>query len=139
MFISGGSSTKNFTLYPPLQTKIEVESEVWINDDNEDFDIQLIFATSQLDEEDQILNLMNNNDSSSYCEQDRNFQEQYNVEYLSSHKMALHSMKTFGDSLIEIFPRKKFNINDNEEEPQKKELINMLQEIPLLMHGNTLI
>lgn len=71
---------------------------------------------------------MNNNDSSSYCGQDENFQEQCNVDYLSSHQMDLHYMEKIGNSLIEIFPGKNLNINDNLEESQKKELIKMLQE-----------
>lgn len=45
MFISYGSSTKKFTLYPLAKTTIEVESEVWVDDDSEDFDIQPMFAT----------------------------------------------------------------------------------------------
>lgn len=63
-----------------------MESEVWINDDdNEDFaDTQPVFTLSQIHEEDQLINLMNNNDSSSYCEQDQSFQEQCNIEYFSS-------------------------------------------------------
>lgn len=64
MFISDGNCTNKFTLYHLAKTTIEVESEVWIDDDNEDFDIHPIFATSQIDEEDHILNIMNNNDSS---------------------------------------------------------------------------
>jgi hypothetical protein len=62
MFISDGSSTKKFTLYPPAKTTIEVESEEWIDDDDETLIYRPIFSTSQIDEEDQILNLMENND-----------------------------------------------------------------------------
>jgi len=76
MFISDGSSTKKFTLYPPAKTTIEVESEEWIDDD---IDIRPIFVTSIIDEEDQIFNLMENNDSSSYCESNQSFQEQCNI------------------------------------------------------------
>lgn len=47
----------------------EVESEAWIEDDNENIDIRPFFSISQIDEDDQILNLMENNESSSYCEQ----------------------------------------------------------------------
>ena len=43
---------------------------------------------------------MNNNYSSSYYEQGQKFQEQCNVEYLSSHQMALHSMEKICNSLI---------------------------------------
>ena len=103
MFISYGSSTNKFTLNPPAKTTIDIEIEEWIDDDNENSDIQPFFATSQIDEEDQILNLMENNESSSYCEKNKSFQEQYNVEYLSTHHMDLHSMEKFGNYLIEIF------------------------------------
>ena len=37
MFISNGSSSDKFTLYPHAKTTIKVESKVWIYDDNEDF------------------------------------------------------------------------------------------------------
>jgi len=73
MFISDGSSTKKFILYPPAKKTIEVENEEWIDDD---IDIKPIFSTSQIDEEDQILNLIENNESSSYCESSQSFQEQ---------------------------------------------------------------
>ena len=73
MFISDWSSKKKFTLYPPAKTTIEVENEEWIDDD---IDIRPIFATSQIDEEDQSLNLMENNKSSSYCESSQSFQQQ---------------------------------------------------------------
>ena len=76
MCISDGNSTKKFTLYPPAKTITELESEIWIDDYNEDFDdIQIVFTLSQIYEEDQLINLMNNNDSS-YYEQDQSFQEQ---------------------------------------------------------------
>lgn len=48
MFISNGTSTNKFTLYPPAKTTIEVESEVWIDYDNKDLDIQPIFSSSQI-------------------------------------------------------------------------------------------
>ncbi len=45
MYIYDGTSTKRFTLYPPAKTITEIESEVLIDDDNEDFeDIQLVFT-----------------------------------------------------------------------------------------------
>lgn len=37
MYIFYGSSTKRFTLYPPTKIITDVESEVWIDDDNEEF------------------------------------------------------------------------------------------------------
>lgn len=76
MYISDGSSTNKFTLYPLSKKITEVESKIWIDDDNEDFDdMQPVYILLQLDKEDQLVNLMNNNDSSSYCEKDQNFQE----------------------------------------------------------------
>ena len=38
MYISDGNSTKKFTFYPPRKTTTEVESEIWIDDYDEDFD-----------------------------------------------------------------------------------------------------
>lgn len=64
MFIFDGSSTKRFILHPPTKTKIEVGTKEWIDDD---IDIQKIFATSKIGEENHILNLMECNESSSYC------------------------------------------------------------------------
>lgn len=51
MYISNGNSTNKFTLYPPAKTITEIESEILIDDDNEDFDdIQPMFTISQMDE-----------------------------------------------------------------------------------------
>lgn len=73
---------------------------------------------------------MNDNDSSSYCDQNQNFREQCNIEHLSSHQMVLHYMEKFGNSqaYIYIFSGKTSNINNNLEEFLKKEFINMLQK-----------
>lgn len=109
MFISDGSSTKKFTLYPPVKTTIKIESEEWIDDDN---DIQPVFTTEQVREEDQILNLMENNESSSHYDRSR-------IEYLLSRQVSLLYGK-FGNSSIEIFPGKTLNINETLEELQKK-------------------
>jgi len=49
---------------------------------------------------------MENNDSSSYYESNESFQEQCNIEYLSSRQLSLHSMEKFCNSSIEIFPEK---------------------------------
>ena len=69
MYISYGNSTNKFTLYPPAKIINEVESEICIDDDDEDFDnMEPVYSFSQLNEEDQLINLMNNNDSSSYFE-----------------------------------------------------------------------
>jgi len=96
-------SAKKFKLYPPTKKIIEVETEVWIDDDNEKYDIGPISATSQIDEEDHILNLMENNESSSCCERNKSFQGQCNIQYLSSCQFALHSMEKFCNCLIENF------------------------------------
>ena len=68
----------------------EVENEEWIDDDN---DIQPVFAIAQINEEDQILNSIENNEPSLYCDNSQNFQEQCNIEYISSRQMFLHSME----------------------------------------------
>ena len=62
------------------------------------------------------------------CESSHSFQEQCNIEYLSSRQLSWHSMEKFGNYTIEIFQGKTLNINNNLEEFQKKELIKMLQE-----------
>ena len=71
---------------------------------------------------------MGNNESSSYCESNQSFQEQCNIEYLSSRQIALHSMRKFGNSLVENFPGKTLKITNNFEEFQKRQLIKMLQK-----------
>lgn len=113
MFISDGNSTKKFTLYPLAKTTIDTETEEWIEDEE---DIQPIFVTEQVKEEDQLLNLLENNESSSHYDRNRN-------EYLSSKQVSLLSMEKFGNSLIEIFPGKTLNVNKNLEEMQKNKLI----------------
>lgn len=83
------------------------------------------------------MNLMNNHDFSSYCEQnycvhmlEQNFQEKCNIEYFSSRKskISLNSMENFGNTLVEIYLGNTLNINNNLEEFQKKQLIKMLQK-----------
>ncbi len=74
MFISYGYSTKKFTLYPPATTTIDTETEEWIEYGE---DIQPIFVTEQVKEEDKLLNFLENNESSSHYDRSRN-------EYLSS-------------------------------------------------------
>lgn len=65
MFISDGNSTNKFTLYPPARITIDIETEEWIEDGE---DIQPIFVTEQVKDEDQLLNLLENNESSSHYE-----------------------------------------------------------------------
>lgn len=69
MFISGGNFKKKFTLYPPARTTIDTKTEEWIEDEE---DIQPIFTTEQVKEEDQLLNLLENNESSSHYDSNRN-------------------------------------------------------------------
>ena len=68
MFISDGNSTKKFTLYPPARTTIDTKTEEWIEDGE---DIQPIFVTEQVKEEEKLLNLLENNESSSHYEHSR--------------------------------------------------------------------
>lgn len=70
IFISKGNSTQDFTLYPPAETITKIENQVWIEDDDDDFEkIQPVLTISQNDQEGQLINLMNNRDFYSYCEQ----------------------------------------------------------------------
>jgi len=47
MYISDGILTKKFTLYPDAKTISEVESDIWIDDDNEYFnDLQPVYILS---------------------------------------------------------------------------------------------
>jgi len=116
MFISDGNYIKKFTLYPPTRTTIDTKIEEWIEDEE---DTQPIFTTEKVKEEDQILNLLENNESSSHYDRSCN-------EYLSSKQVSFLSMKSFGNSSIEIFPRKTLNFNENLEEVKKIQLIEIL-------------
>lgn len=62
--------------------------------------MKLVYTLSQLDEENKLINIMNYYYYSSYFKQDQSFQEKFNIEYLSSHQMDLHSMKKFGNSQV---------------------------------------
>lgn len=76
MYIYDGNSTNKFTLYPLAKTITGVESGILIDDDDEYFDnTQPVYTLLQLDEEDQLINLMNNNGSSFYCDSYQSFQE----------------------------------------------------------------
>ena len=79
-----------------------------MDDDN---DIQPLFTICHISEESQILNSIENFETSSQSEDDHNFQEQCNIEYLSSRNMSLYSMEEFGNSVVEIFSGKSLNIN----------------------------
>ena len=60
-------------------------------------DIQTLFTISHISEESQILNSIENFETSSQCEDEHNFQEKCNIEYLSSRQMSLYSMEEFGN------------------------------------------
>jgi len=60
MYISDGNSTNKFTLYPPSRTITEIDDKEWIDDENE---IQPLFTISDISEDSQILNKMENFES----------------------------------------------------------------------------
>ena len=62
MYISDGSSTKKFTLYPPAKTITELDDTQWIEDEE---DLQPLFTISEISEDSQILNTLENFESSS--------------------------------------------------------------------------
>ena len=115
---------KKFTLYPPARTITKIDDKEWIDDEN---DIQPLFTISDISEDSQILNIMENFESSPEYEHDK-FQEKSNIEYLSSRKMSVYSMEEFGSSKIEIFVGRTLNINNNLEKLQKENLIKTLQQ-----------
>jgi len=100
MYIFYGSSTKKFNLYPPTKAIREVGDNEWVNDEDT---IQLVFTISEISEHSQILNTLENFETSSEHDHTQ-FQLDSNVEYLSSRQMSLYSMEEFGSSTIEIFP-----------------------------------
>ena len=67
MYISDGNSTNKFTLYPPARTITKIDDKEWIDDEN---DIQLLFTISIVSEDNQILNIMENFESSREYEHD---------------------------------------------------------------------
>jgi len=123
MYISDGNSTKKFTLYHPARKIIEIDDKEWIDDEN---DIQPLFTISTISEYSQILNIMENFESSPEYEHDQ-FQEKSNIEYLSSRQMSLYSMEEFGSSTVEIFQGKTLNTNNNLEKLQQEKLLKTLQ------------
>ena len=124
MYISDGNSTKKFTLYPSAKAIIEIDDKEWIDDED---DIEPLCTISDISEDSQILNTIENFESSSKYDHEQ-FQEKSNVEYLSSRQMSLYSMEEFGSSTIEIFPGRTLNINKNLEKLQQEELIKTLQK-----------
>eukprot|EP00253_Pinus_taeda_P034423 PITA_34423 len=124
MYISDGNSTKKFTLYPPEKAIKEIDDKEWINDED---DIQPLFTITEISEDSQILNTMENFETSSEYDHAQ-FQEISNIEYLSSSQMSLYSMEEFGSSTIEIFLGMTLNINKNLEKLQQEELTKILQK-----------
>eukprot|EP00253_Pinus_taeda_P007789 PITA_07789 len=61
MYISDGSSTKKFTLYPPKKAITEVRDNEWVNDEDT---IQPVFTLSEVSEDSQILNTLENFETS---------------------------------------------------------------------------
>lgn len=105
-YISDGNSTKKFTLYPLAKEITEIDNKEWID---EEYDIQPLFTMSEISEDSQILNTLENFETSSEYDHAQ-FQEKSNVEYFSSRQMYLYSMEEFGSSTIEIFPSRTLNI-----------------------------
>ena len=90
-------------------------------------DILPLFTISDISEDSQILNIMENFESSPEYEHEQ-FQEISSIEYLSSRQMSLYSMEEFGSSTIKIFPRRTLNINNNLEKLQRENLFKTLQQ-----------
>ena len=124
MYISDGNSTKKFNLYPPAKSITEIGDNEWVDDEET---IQPIFTISEISEDSQILNTLENFETSSEYDH-KQFQLDFDIEYLSSRQMSLFSMEEFGSSTIEIFPDKTLNINKNLERSQQGELTKILQK-----------
>jgi len=124
MYISDGNSTKKFNLYPPARAITEIGEDEWVNDEDT---IQPVLTISEISEDSQILNTLENFESP--LEYDlTQLQLDANIEYLSSRQMSLFSMEEFGNSTVEIFPGKTLNINKNLGRLQQEELTKLLQK-----------
>eukprot|EP00253_Pinus_taeda_P028720 PITA_28720 len=124
MYISNGNSTKKFNLHPPVKAITEVGDNEWVNDEGT---IQPVFTISEISEDSQILNTLENFETSSEYDPTQ-LQLDSDIEYLSSRQMSLYSMEEFGSSTIDIFPGKTLNINKNLEKSQQEELAKVLQK-----------
>eukprot|EP00253_Pinus_taeda_P014076 PITA_14076 len=124
MYISNGSSTKKFTLYPLAKAIIEVGDLEWVDDGDA---IQLVFTLSEVSEDSQVLNTLENFETSSEYGHTQ-FQLDSDIEYLSSRQMSIYSTEEYGSSAVEIFPSKTLNINKNLEKLQQEELTKILQK-----------
>src|ERR1700733_1527298 len=123
MYISDGNSTKKFNLYPPAKAITEIGDNEWIDDEDT---IQTVFTISEISEDSQILNTLENFEPSSEYDSTQ-FQLDSDIECLSSRQMYLFSMEEFGSSTIEIFPGKTLNINRNLERSQQEKLSILLK------------
>eukprot|EP00253_Pinus_taeda_P007361 PITA_07361 len=124
MYISDGSSTKKFTLYPPAKAITNVGDNEWVDDEDA---IQPIFTLSEVSKDSQILNTLENYETSSEYDHTQ-FQLDSDIEYLSSRQMSLYSMEEFGSFAIEIFPGRTLNINKKLGKLQQEELAKILQK-----------
>jgi len=124
MYISDGNSTKKFNLYPPTKAITKIGDNEWVDDEDT---IQPVFTIPEISEDSQIMNTLENFETSSEYDHTQ-FQLDSDIEYLSSRQMSLFSMEKFGSSTIEIFPVKTLNINKNLETSQQGELTKILQK-----------
>eukprot|EP00253_Pinus_taeda_P023379 PITA_23379 len=124
MYISNCNWTKKFNLYPPAKAIKEVGDNEWVDDEDT---IQLVITITEISEDSQILNTLENFETSSEYDHTQ-FQLDSDIEYLSSRQMSLYSMEEFSSSTIEIFPGKTLNINKNLEKSQQEELTKILQK-----------
>eukprot|EP00253_Pinus_taeda_P023091 PITA_23091 len=124
IYISDGNSTKKFNLYPLAKAITEIGDNEWIDDEDT---IQHVFTISEISEDSQILNTLENFQTSLEYDHTQ-FQLDSDIEYLSSRQMSLFSMEEFGSSAIEIFPGKTLNINKNLEKSQQEELTKILKK-----------
>ena len=114
MYISNGNSTKKFNLYPLEKAITEVGDNEWVDDEDT---IQPVFTISEISEDSQILNTLENFETSSEYDHTQ-FQLDSDIKHLSSRQMSLYSMEEFGSSTVEIFLGKTLNINKNLEKLQ---------------------
>eukprot|EP00253_Pinus_taeda_P007704 PITA_07704 len=117
-------STKKFNLYHPAKEITERGDNEWIDDEDT---IQPVCTISEINEDIQILNTLENFETSSEYEHTQ-FQLDSDIEYLSSRQMSLYSMEEFGSSTIKVFLGKTLNINKNLEKSQQEELTKILQK-----------
>eukprot|EP00253_Pinus_taeda_P021297 PITA_21297 len=124
MYISDGNSIKKFNMYPPAKAITEIGDNEWVDDEDT---IQPVFTISKVSEDSQIMNTLENFETSSEYDHTQ-FQLDSDIEYLSSRQMSLYSMEEFGSSATEIFPSKTLNIKKNLEKSQQEELTKILQK-----------